>query len=107
MKESDMARTKSLAADPEPVEVFTEGTYSPEPPEEGAGVTIYPTEGAYIPGVPAVEQEVDQATADALLAYSPPAFTTDPAEARPEVNPLEAPAPEEPAVEEPVVPAEG
>jgi hypothetical protein len=41
-------------------------------------VTIYPTGDAYIAGVAAVEQEVSEAEAKKLLAYTPPAFTTDP-----------------------------
>lgn len=39
--------------------------------------TIYPTGEAYIPGVPAIEQEVSDERADELLAYSPAAFTLD------------------------------
>jgi len=39
---------------------------------------IYPTGDHYIPGVPAVEQDVDRATARRLLAWTPPAFTAEP-----------------------------
>jgi hypothetical protein len=56
-------------------------------------VHIFPAEGAYIPGVPAIEQDVDAETAKELLAYSPPAFTLKP--------PAEGPA------EEPAQPEEG
>jgi hypothetical protein len=41
-------------------------------------VTIYPTAEAYIPGVPAIEQDVTPERAAELLAYRPPAFTTAP-----------------------------
>jgi len=41
-------------------------------------VRIFPTPEAYIPGVPAVEQEVTPERAAELLAYHPPAFTTSP-----------------------------
>lgn len=41
-------------------------------------VTIYPTGDFHIPGVPAVEQDVTPKRARELLAYRPPAFTTDP-----------------------------
>lgn len=39
---------------------------------------IYPTGDFYIPGVPAIEQDVTPERAAELLAYRPPAFTTDP-----------------------------
>lgn len=40
--------------------------------------TIYPTGLAYIPGVPAVQQDVTAERAAELLAYRPAAFTLDP-----------------------------
>lgn len=46
-------------------------------------VRLIPTGQAFIPGIPAVEQEVDQDTADALLAYQPPAFIVAPPEQGP------------------------
>jgi hypothetical protein len=49
------------------------------PTEEPAvTVRLYPTADAYIPGVPAVVTDCDPVTAEVLLAYSPPAFTTEP-----------------------------
>jgi hypothetical protein len=42
--------------------------------------TIYPTRDWYIPGVPAVAQDVDEGTAAELLAYRPAAFTLVPPE---------------------------
>jgi len=44
-------------------------------------VHVYPTGTAFINGVPAVEQEVDEDTARVWLAHQPPAFTTDPPQA--------------------------
>lgn len=65
---------------------------------------LYPTAHSYIPGVPAIEQDVDEARAAELLAYTPPAFTTDPAEAA--TAPVQAyhvlPVIEIPATEPPV-----
>lgn len=43
----------------------------PRPPRM---VRIVPVPGAFIQGVPAVEQEVDPERAKELLAYTPPAF---------------------------------
>jgi hypothetical protein len=37
-------------------------------------VRLVPTGTAYIPGVPAVECEVDEERAAELLSYNPPAF---------------------------------
>ena len=45
-------------------------------------VTIYPTGSHYIPGVPAVEQEVSTTRAEELLAYEPAAFTTKPSRSK-------------------------
>lgn len=39
-------------------------------------VRIYPVPGAYLVGVPAIEQEVSEAEAKRLLKYDPPIFTT-------------------------------
>jgi hypothetical protein len=40
---------------------------------------LYPTTNeAFINGVPAVEQEVDDEEAERLLSHFPPAFTTEP-----------------------------
>lgn len=56
----------------------------------GGTVHIVPTGNAYIPGVPAVEQDVTPERAAELLAFKPAAFTTT----------TELPAaPAEPAVE--------
>ncbi len=41
-------------------------------------VTIFPLPDFYVPGVSHVEQEVSPERAAELLAYQPPAFTTDP-----------------------------
>lgn len=41
-------------------------------------IRIYPTGDFHIPGVPAIEQDVTPERAAELLAYRPPAFTTDP-----------------------------
>ncbi len=40
-------------------------------------VRIYPVPGVSIMGVPAIEQDVTEAEAKRLLAYQPPAFTTE------------------------------
>ena len=40
-------------------------------------VRLYPTNDAFIPGVPAVEQEVDEEEAERLLSFTPPAFATE------------------------------
>lgn len=45
---------------------------------KGGLVRLYPTRDAFIPGVPAIEQDVTPERAEELLAYQPPAFTTDP-----------------------------
>lgn len=66
--------------------------------------TIYPTGTAFIPGVPAIEQEVSDKDARRLLKFSPPAFTLDkpdgdPPETRLSLNerpPVEAPGATEP-----------
>ena len=58
-------------------------------------VHLYPTSGFYIPGVPAVEQDVDAETAKELLAYSPPAFTTTPPGPPADIAAPEDPAPPE------------
>jgi hypothetical protein len=52
--------------------------------------TIYPTTGFYIPGVAAVVQEVSPERAAELLAYRPPAFTTDPPD-EPAATPTDPP----------------
>jgi hypothetical protein len=39
---------------------------------------LWPVEGAFIPGVAAVEQDVDDDTAAELLAFQPPAFSLTP-----------------------------
>jgi hypothetical protein len=41
-------------------------------------VHIYPIEGVFIGGVPAIEQDVTEAEAKRLLEYKPPAFVIDP-----------------------------
>lgn len=51
-------------------------------------VRLYPVPGAYIPGVPTAVIDVSAEEAERLLAYQPPAFTTDP--------PPEVPAAEQP-----------
>jgi hypothetical protein len=43
-------------------------------------VRLYPVPGAYIAGVPAVVTDASAEEAQRLLAYTPPAFTTDPPE---------------------------
>jgi len=61
-------------------------------------VRLYPTTGAYIPGEPAIERDVTSEEAERLLAYSPPAYTTEP--------PVVAPDPSEDLpedIEQPVV----
>ncbi len=56
-------------------------------------IRIYPTATAYVPGVPAVIQDVTPDRADELLAYRPPAFTlTPPAPAPAPIEPEAAPA---------------
>lgn len=50
-------------------------------------VRIYPTGDHYIPGVPAIEQDVTPERAEELLTYHPPAFTTDPAPETPATEP--------------------
>lgn len=45
---------------------------------KGALVRLYPTRDAFISGVPAIEQDVTPEEAERLLAYQPPAFTTEP-----------------------------
>lgn len=39
-------------------------------------VRIYPTTEAHVPGVPAVQMLLEADLAERLLAYNPPAFTT-------------------------------
>lgn len=39
---------------------------------------LRPTNDAFIPGVPAVEQDVDDEEAERLLSFFPPAFTEAP-----------------------------
>lgn len=59
-------------------------------------VHLRPTVIAFIPGVPAVECDVSPERAAELLAWFPPAFTTDPPDAPAEPTPPDAPAePEE------------
>lgn len=41
-------------------------------------VRLYPLPDFHIPGVPHVEQDVTPKRAKELLAYQPPAFTTEP-----------------------------
>lgn len=60
-------------------------------------VHLVPTGTAYIPGVPAVECDVDEETAADLLAYSPPAFTVA-------KRPARTPAPETPSADTPTDP---
>ncbi len=49
------------------------------PTADPATVRLYPAaDGTYIPGVPAVVTDCDAETAARLLAYQPPAFTTEP-----------------------------
>ena len=55
-------------------------------------VHLYPVLGAFIPGVPAVECDVSPERAAELLAWYPPAFTTDPPDAPAEPTPPDAPA---------------
>ena len=55
-------------------------------------VHLYPTVQAHIPGVAAVECDVAPERAAELLAYFPPAFTTDPPDAPAEPIPPDAPA---------------
>lgn len=47
-------------------------------PKDKALVRLFPVPGNTIPGVPAIEQDVTPEQAAELLAYQPPAFTTDP-----------------------------
>lgn len=54
-------------------------------------VRLYPTGDFYIPGVPAIEQDVSPERAAELLAYRPPAFTTDPPD-QPAIEPESPPA---------------
>lgn len=50
----------------------------------GDEVTLYPIDGVFINGVPHEQHTVDPERAAELLAYFPPAFTTEaPAEAPP------------------------
>ena len=55
-------------------------------------VRIYPLPGAYIPGVPHIEQEVSPEEAERLLAYQPPAF----ARTAPSIAPVDTAAEAEP-----------
>ena len=48
-------------------------------------VHLYPTSDHHIGGVPAVEQDVTPERARELLAYAPPAFTTDTPDPPPDV----------------------
>lgn len=59
-------------------------------PKTPALVRLYPTSDASIPGVPAEVQDVTPERAEELLAYQPPAFTTDPPPAADD-QPTEAP----------------
>lgn len=52
-----------------------------------ATVHLYPTGDYHIPGVPAVECDVTPERAAELLAYRPPAFTTDPPPGEPATEP--------------------
>lgn len=65
-------------------------------------VTLVPVAGAFIPGVPAVEQIVSATRAKELLAYHPPAFAVKEAKkaAAPKATAKPAPAPEPPPVNE-------
>lgn len=63
------------------------------PREPPTATTIYPTGAAYIPGVPAVQQDVSPERAAELLAWTPAAFTTDPP---PPADPAAADAPPTP-----------
>lgn len=62
-------------------------------------VHVVPTAGYYIPGVPAVEQDVTPEVAAELLAYRPAAFTTSDTPAAPAPEPPAAPAEPAPADE--------
>jgi len=45
---------------------------------------LWPVDGAFVSGVPAIEQDVDDELAAELLAHTPPAFTLErPAGAKP------------------------
>lgn len=58
---------------------------------KGDLVRLYPTADAFISGVPAVVTDVPREEAERLLAYQPPAFTTDPPPAVDDQQPGEAP----------------
>ena len=57
-------------------------------------VHLYPTAGAFILGEAAEEKDVSEADARRLLAYHPPAFTTDPPHRA--ATPTETPEPSTP-----------
>lgn len=58
---------------------------------KGDLVRLYPTRDAFISGVPAVVQDVTRDEAERLLAYQPPAFTTEPPGAVDDQQPTDPP----------------
>lgn len=70
--------SKAKGGPVDPGRPYIVGERGPEKFVPTKRVRLYPTADATVPGVPAIEQDVTPEEAERLLAYSPPAFTTEP-----------------------------